>query len=397
MFKILITLFVCCFMSAAFSSETVVYGFDGTGKNIKHNSKTNVYHFLKAHSTKNKGGRDAYAGGVGTLSAKKYHLLNLPGSISGAGGKKIVNGMYDILVKNFKKGRKGIVLVGFSRGAALAREFAYVIKQRGDPLKYRKGKKPKGKAPDITFMALFDTVYSFGSPVGKTDLGYHKAIPSNVKAVAHATANLEKRNTFDLWSIHTNRKYLNKTTGSIKKGNYRAEKGFNGGHDDVGGAEEYNYYGYEPLQWVISEGKKAGVKLTLPDRKLFKKKLGQQPVGKGIGKRQIYFPKPEKVPAINLGKAQKGCKGKQIYLSRGSCYSCPKGYKRYSPTRKMTHPKACTKRGWGKQTVKAKYKWEANGCAKGAFKHKGYCKKCPAGSKRIHAAGLDTGYCKPLN
>ncbi|GAA6153256.1 hypothetical protein [Pseudoteredinibacter isoporae] len=105
---------------------------------------------------------------------------------------------------------------------------------------------------------------------------------------------------------------------------------------------------------------------------------------------------PKKVAAIKIRKARKGCKGKQIYLSRGACYSCPSGYRRFSPTRKMTHPKACTERGLGRDTVKAKYLWQANGCKKGQFKHKGYCKVCPESSKRIHVAGLDTGYCKVL-
>jgi hypothetical protein len=103
---------------------------------------------------------------------------------------------------------------------------------------------------------------------------------------------------------------------------------------------------------------------------------------------------PTKVSAIKRGKAKKGCKGKQIYLSGGSCYACPSGYRRFSPTRKMTHPKACTERGLGNDTARAKYKWESNGCPKGQFKHQGYCKSCPKGTKRMHVAGLDNGYCK---
>lgn len=105
---------------------------------------------------------------------------------------------------------------------------------------------------------------------------------------------------------------------------------------------------------------------------------------------------PRKVAAKKHSRAKKGCKGKQIYLSGGKCYECPKGYRRVSPTRKMTHPEACTKRGFGTDKRKAKYRWEANGCRKGLFKHKGYCKSCPDGTKRMHVAGLDSGYCKVL-
>ncbi|GAA6153257.1 hypothetical protein NBRC116587_26770 [Pseudoteredinibacter isoporae] len=385
---------LCLAVSPAYASGTVVYGFDGTGKNLKNGDKTNVYRFMMAHRAANPGTHYVYAGGVGSLPGGNFQPLNYPGKITGSGGKKIIRDMYKKLVQHFKSGRKEIVIVGFSRGAALSREFAHLIQKRGDPLQYQEGKKPKGKAPKIKFMALFDTVYSFGIAAGKTDLGFHKRITSDVKAVAHATATLELRNTFDLWSIHFDKKHLNSITGSVKKGNLRAEKAFEAGHDDVGGAKKYNYYGYDPLVWVIDIGKKTGLTFVSPKKSDFKKQKGQEPEKKGLGKRQIYFPKRGKVPAITHKKAKKGCKGKQIYLSGGACYSCPKGYRRFSPTRKMTHPKACTKRGWGNDTKKATYKWQANGCPKNQFKHKGYCKKCPAGTKRIHVAGLDTGFCK---
>lgn len=96
------------------------------------------------------------------------------------------------------------------------------------------------------------------------------------------------------------------------------------------------------------------------------------------------------------------CKGKNLYYSKGSCYSCPKGYSRFSPTRKMTHDKACTKRQPGKNAyTKAKYVSEFSlSCAKSQFKHKGRCKSCPIGyvSKKTApevstGARFHTGYC----
>jgi cytochrome c5 len=105
---------------------------------------------------------------------------------------------------------------------------------------------------------------------------------------------------------------------------------------------------------------------------------------------------PTKVKAKRYAKAKRGCEGKQVYRSGTQCFSCPAGYKRTSPTRKMTHPEACKERGvgFGKDKVAAKYVWGANGCPKYQFKYKGYCMKCPKGTKRIHTAGLDTGYCR---
>lgn len=94
------------------------------------------------------------------------------------------------------------------------------------------------------------------------------------------------------------------------------------------------------------------------------------------------------------------CKGKDLHYSKvngkAGCYKCPKGYSRYSPTRKMNHKKACTKRKSGKnEYAKAKFIAKVvKKCPKGQFKHKGRCSSCPKRTKRQHAAGLDTGYCK---
>jgi hypothetical protein len=354
---IFITLVLLTAVSTAYAAPTVVYGFDGTGKNEKYGDKTNVYHFLKAHRASGSSVQGVYAPGVGSsIPPGMFGFLNLPGVATGLGGREIIESMYEQLVKNFKKGHTGIVLVGFSRGAALAREFANVVNERGNPLKYKKGKRPYGKPPTIKFMALFDTVYSFGSAAGSVDLGYRKYIPLNVKAVAHATAKLEGRKTFDLWSIHLNKKVANKRkteddggkTGSIKSGNYRIEKEFNGGHDDIGGAEKNNYNGYDPLVWVLREGRKAGVRLAIPSRSTYQTGRKVAPNDSHAGKRQVYLPKkPKKVPAIYYKKAKKGCEGKQVYRSGTMCYACPKGYKRKSLTRKMTHPEACEERGLG--------------------------------------------------
>jgi len=110
-----------------------------------------------------------------------------------------------------------------------------------------------------------------------------------------------------------------------------------------------------------------------------------------VGKYQCY-----KVKATQHGKTKKtACKGKQLYLSGGKCFECPNGYKRANFTRKMEgDPKACTKRGWGKQTKSATLKRSAYlGCPDGQFKEKGKCYSCPARTSRKHFAGIDSGYC----
>ncbi|MFK8049532.1 MAG: hypothetical protein AB8B81_13995 [Halioglobus sp.] len=94
------------------------------------------------------------------------------------------------------------------------------------------------------------------------------------------------------------------------------------------------------------------------------------------------------------------CKGKNLHYSKvkgvKACYSCPRGYSRYSPTRKMDHKKACTLRqpGKNKYSKAKKIGTLVSKCGKGQFKYKGSCHSCPKKTKRKHVAGLDSGYCK---
>lgn len=112
------------------------------------------------------------------------------------------------------------------------------------------------------------------------------------------------------------------------------------------------------------------------------------------------LPKHNYKKATYGGKARpiKGCPGGNNYRSDGGCYTCPNGYKRASVTRKMNHPKACQSRGLPKHQygrAKLAYKLDLNplSCPKGQFKHEGYCKSCPTGTTRVHAWGLDSGFC----
>ncbi len=105
-------------------------------------------------------------------------------------------------------------------------------------------------------------------------------------------------------------------------------------------------------------------------------------------------------------KNRYSCKGKGVYYSKVNgkkyCYTCPKGYKRASVTRKMNHPKACELHQKGKNDYKpaATKVDNVDGCGRGEFKHKGFCKSCPSGYERyyrtdMYNARYKTGYCIP--
>lgn len=53
------------------------------------------------------------------------------GGATGAGGHNRIDEMYEELLKNYRAGDHDIDIIGFSRGAAEAREFAYKIASEG--------------------------------------------------------------------------------------------------------------------------------------------------------------------------------------------------------------------------------------------------------------------------
>ncbi len=112
-----------------------------------------------------------------------------------------------------------------------------------------------------------------------------------------------------------------------------------------------------------------------------------------VGKYQCKNVTPKK-------ESRYSCKGKGVYYSKINgtkyCYTCPDGYKRASVTRKMNHPKACEKHQKGKNDYAPAEGRVRNvdGCGEGEFRHKGFCKSCPAKTKRKHIAGMDSGKCR---
>lgn len=129
-----------------------IYAFDGTNNNARKDSvPTNVALLYAGYARTNGSSKGAhYWSGVGTYEGESA------GGVSGQGGRRIVEEAYSALADNFAKGDKEIVIVGFSRGAALAREFANMIAKRY----------PNAQ---IRFLGIFDTVAQFGLPDGEND------------------------------------------------------------------------------------------------------------------------------------------------------------------------------------------------------------------------------------
>ena len=144
-----------------------LYAFDGTGNkdNPVDAKDTNVLKFFNAYEDGYGGaGENFYVKGVGT----RWGLLGkVVGSIFGAGGRNRLGKAKKALKRNLRKGDTTIDIVGFSRGAALALEFANEV-----------GKMTiQGvKSPPVRFLGLWDTVASFGIPGNDINLGHNLAL-----------------------------------------------------------------------------------------------------------------------------------------------------------------------------------------------------------------------------
>lgn len=207
-----------------------LYAFDGTGDSWDQKSPitptaktknerylTNVVFFYKEYMES--GMHAEYFPGIGSSRRIGDRIF---GVTFGFGALGIVNDAFSKLKKNYKRGDQVIDIVGYSRGAALARTFADKIFQ--DYKQLSDGKEQiLTEPPEIRFLGLFDTVASFGNPLDDHEHLFQERIPITVKNTFHAMSLDSKKIGFGL-----DRAY----------GENVLEVWFRGGHSDVGGNAE---------------------------------------------------------------------------------------------------------------------------------------------------------------
>ncbi|MEI8037391.1 MAG: DUF2235 domain-containing protein [Verrucomicrobiota bacterium] len=214
-----------------------LYSFDGTWNDKNQmNNPTNVW---KLHDVYQQKHNKFYFKGVGTNTATK-----LVGGVTGAGGQNRIGDAYKALVKQVTHGDCEIDIIGFSRGAAEAREFSNKIARDAVVVN---GVKNKLR---VRFLGLFDTVASEGIPGNGFNFGYDLKIRDHVDYVAHATANDESRYFFPLHSI--------KSRAGEPNTPRRQERGFPGSHSDVGGGYDDSDLSDGSLLWMWQRGVAAG-------------------------------------------------------------------------------------------------------------------------------------------
>lgn len=215
-----------------------LYAFDGTwnSENPDTARNTNVWWFHKAYN-----GPKRYWPGVGT----RLRLLGkIAGGITGAGGHQRIREALVQLTKNFLAGDTVVDVVGFSRGAALAVDFANeVANVTGLP-----GPTP----PRVRFLGVWDIVASFDIPGDDIDIGFNFKTPPTAQRIIHCMALDERRLAFPLTRMGL--------TGQGEEGRL-LELWFRGVHSDVGGGDEAIGLSSIALNFMFKQAAAAGVDL----------------------------------------------------------------------------------------------------------------------------------------
>ena len=219
-----------------------LYAFDGTwnsatlGDDVEQEDETNVANFYEAYRE-----QKWYVSGPGTRRGKLGRVL---GGGLGMGSFERVSEAYDELCKKFEAGDTVIDIVGFSRGSALALDFANKIQDAG--IRRVGSKQVIQDSPKIRFLGLWDVVGSFGVPIGKifqkVNLGHKLYLSKSVEYAFHAIAMDERRQTFRVTRL------LN-----------AYEVWFRGVHSDVGGGNGNVGLSSIALRWMLLKAKAAGL------------------------------------------------------------------------------------------------------------------------------------------
>lgn len=220
-----------------------LYAFDGTWDDK--NNDTNVLKFFTAYQTNAPSPRNQYVPGVGTHVTL---LGRLAGGIFGAGEREKVDVAFAALRRVYAVDPI-IDVVGFSRGAATALDFANrVFNAR---LKNATGIE---EGPTIRFLGLWDVVAAFGVAnlgfyFSQLNFGHHLELPSKrVQFCFHAMALDERRTSFIVTRVR------------------RAhEVWFRGAHSDIGGGNGNTKLSNIALRWMFAKAKAVGLPIKDAD------------------------------------------------------------------------------------------------------------------------------------
>jgi RHS repeat-associated protein len=228
-------------------NRLILFAFDGTNNSSPPpgvDDFSNVYKFFLAYDPIQNGPK-WYMNGIGRDDPNSGTQTNWNDAVNANTGHERVKFMQqrldDYMTKSsFQKGEiVNIDIVGFSRGAALARDFSNRVATRLKTNRYNSS----GACVQIRFLGLWDTVAQFGVN-GVDNTEWQLAIPSNIKNVFHAVVLNEHRYAFPGESI-----------------GFGTQKGFIGSHADIGGSYGTGDLSDVALSWIVEQAKASGIKM----------------------------------------------------------------------------------------------------------------------------------------
>jgi uncharacterized protein (DUF2235 family) len=157
--------------------------------------------------------------------------------VAGVGGHIRIHEASNALKRNFAAGDKEVDIIGFSRGAALALNFANEVNEDMN-------------GAEVRFVGIWDTVASFGLPGNDINVGWKLTLPPNVKRCCHAMALDERRGNFPLTRV--------KAAGGAPSPIRIHEVWFRGVHSDVGGGQSVGLSSIA-LCWMLANAKLNGL------------------------------------------------------------------------------------------------------------------------------------------
>ena len=235
----------------------VLFAFDGTGNDESdQNTLSNVVRFRELYDD----GQRYYITGPGTRDPRSeienpwYKGGNIADLARSFTGKErvawLIQDLMDYSDEIDDEEVIDIDIVGFSRGAAQARDFANQIFSATKDGWYKYTSETKGEQcqrVNFRFMGLWDTVLSVHSG------SYSLAVPPGFSYVAHAVALNEYRSLFPLESV-------------VGRGSAAdqiiIERGFLGSHSDIGGGFPEGDLAKVALAWMVDQAVKAGVNMN---------------------------------------------------------------------------------------------------------------------------------------
>ena len=230
-----------------------LYAFDGTLDDDRNAptdqagvaGSTNVWKFYSAYDVyvRSQGISSVYVPGVGT----RFGAIGAAvGGALGVGWLDRINATHATLCANYLHGDRDIDIIGFSRGAAIALDFANKVATSGIT---RNGSKVEPN-PKIRFLGLFDVVAAFGVAnlgfvFSEFNIGHHLTLPAQVEHCYHAIALDERRPQFVVTRVA--RAY---------------ETWFRGVHSDIGGGNKNSGLNNITLRWMMRKAILCGLPIT---------------------------------------------------------------------------------------------------------------------------------------